>query len=37
MLQGDGFDLWEMYEAERHEWSIGYENALHQLYLSEMH
>lgn len=37
MLQGDGFDLWEMYEAKRHEWSIGYENALHQLYPSEMY
>lgn len=37
VLQGDGFDLWEMYEAKWHEWSIGNENALHQLHLSEMY
>lgn len=36
MLQGSGSNLWEMYEAERYEWSTCYENALHQLHLPEM-
>lgn len=37
MLQGSGSNLWEMYEAERYEWSACYENALHQLHLPEMY